>query len=1175
MMRAEKASVSRPRCSYHVYLSYRGQEISMNFINILHTALTDVGIQTFKRHSEARKGKIVGSELQKAVKESRISIIVFTEDYGYSRRCLDELVSILERKQISGHMILPVFYRVDPSHIRKQRESYAKAFHNYEEQIMAKKVERRNEHIAKIKIWRSSLTEVANMAGIVLEDGDELKFIQEIVEDIWGKLSRKVLSFAPYPVGIYSRVKEINFWLQDNSTNSCTLMIYGEPGIGKTTIAKALFNLHCDRFQCSSFLGDIREIAKESYGLINLQKNLLSDLLKEDKIDLNDIDRGASTIKEYLVHKKFLLVLDDVDDLNQLKGLLDSRDWIPPGSKVIITTTNEHLLNPLDACVMYECKRMNNHEALKHFSLHAFGQDHPVKEHMKHSKQIVKHCRGLPLALQVLASSLRGGNIDMWEGAIQKLERYSECHNHKVLELSYEALPDDHDKNVFLDIACFFVGKDKDYTIKVLDECGFHATAEIQILIDRYLLTVTPDNKLMMHQLLQEMGKEVICRESPIEPGKRSRIWHQKDALSVLHEETVTESIEGLVLKMCGSDESKPDRHESISKRPYFNDSQSTSTLTLQKNSSKRLGVGFLSWGQGNSVSARSQTVQNEAGMSAKAFSKMQELRYLELENVQFSGTFEGFPKKLRWLRWYGRFQLTSFPNGFPHENLVVLEMSNSNLHQTWEGAKSLRSLKILDLGHSHSLMKTPDFSGMPNLARVILEDCINLVKLHESIGRLHKLLVLNLKGCESLKKLPRKIWEIKSLQELTLCGCSKLELSRIMRNGNFLQALTRDVTNRDQFSSKAEKPICSDPLSAKSVYSIFWSWMSLWPKSAGSMSDIFRITLQSLDISHSNLTDTRIPYDLSVLSSLKYLSLRGNPICTLPGSLKSLTMLQSLQLADCTRLQWIPELPLSLQILNASNCRSLNKVTNLPNFMRSLDLHLENCEKLVEVQGVFKLDPIEDIDDILDLCCLDNLEVRAVDVELCNYLSSTKSKCPVQGLYEFGIHNIYIPGGKVPPKFSNISTGSSIDFTVPPLPNAKIQGLNICVAYAECLEECFSERHFIKVSNKTKGIKWIYGPTIFGIAGPGNPMLWFSNWKFGNQLERGDQVVVSLSMSCLVKEFGVYLVCSEQSEEEEETLFKNAEGCGCLSYPLQHAIGGDLSPYELSSGVYHLSIYS
>ncbi|MCD7458186.1 hypothetical protein HAX54_037505 [Datura stramonium] len=127
--------------------------------------------------------------------------------------------------------------------------------------------------------------------------------------------------------------------------------------------------------------------------------------------------------------------------------------------------------------------------------------------------------------------------------------------------------------------------------------------------------------------------------------------------------------------------------------------------------------------------------------------------------------------------------------------------------------------------------------------------------------------------------------------------------------------------------------------------------------------------------------------------------------------------MLQSLQLADCTRLQWIPELPLR------------------------------------SIQARFWPG---DIDDILDLSCLDNLEVRAVDVELCNYLTSTKSKGPLQGLYEFGIHNIFVPGGKIPTKFNNISTGSSIAFTVPQVPNVKIQGLEMCIAYAEYYEEMF-----------------------------------------------------------------------------------------------------------------------
>lgn len=137
---------------------------------------------------------------------------------------------------------------------------------------------------------------------------------------------------------------------------------------------------------------------------------------------------------------------------------------------------------------------------------------------------------------------------------------------------------------------------------------------------------------------------------------------------------------------MRGSDESKSDKHENMSKRPHCDDSPNTSTLIL-KNSSKRLCLRFFSWRQVNSVSARSQTAPNEAGISSKAFFKMQELRFLELDNVQLSGTYEGFPKKLRWMCWY-QFQLTSFPSGFPLENLVVLEMSNSNLHQTWEGAK-------------------------------------------------------------------------------------------------------------------------------------------------------------------------------------------------------------------------------------------------------------------------------------------------------------------------------------------------------------------------------------------------------------------------------------------------------------------------------------------------------
>ncbi|BFG23843.1 hypothetical protein CerSpe_101170 [Prunus speciosa] len=75
-----------------------------------------------------------------------------------------------------------------------------------------------------------------------------------------------------------------------------------------------------------------------------------------------------------------------------------------------------------------------------------------------------------------------------------------------------------------------------------------------------------------------------------------------------------------------------------------------------------------------------------------------------------------------------------------------------------WKGTRFLLGLKILNLSHSHSLVTTPDLSGVPNLEKLILKDCINLVVIDESLGNLEKLIFLNLKDCRSLMKLPTRI---------------------------------------------------------------------------------------------------------------------------------------------------------------------------------------------------------------------------------------------------------------------------------------------------------------------------------------------------------------------------------------------------------------------------------
>ena len=150
-------------------------------------------------------------------------------------------------------------------------------------------------------------------------------------------------------------------------------------------------------------------------------------------------------------------------------------------------------------------------------------------------------CSGLPLALEVLGSSLSGESVDVWESALAKLQTFSNAKIHNVLQVSYDCL-DDHDKELFLDIVCFFLGKEKDYMVKILDGCGFHVTIGIRNLVRKCLVSISEidNNTLMMHQLLRDMGREIIRQESPKEPGRRSRVWPHKDAFNVVKEKTVS-----------------------------------------------------------------------------------------------------------------------------------------------------------------------------------------------------------------------------------------------------------------------------------------------------------------------------------------------------------------------------------------------------------------------------------------------------------------------------------------------------------------------------------------------------------------------------------------------------------------------------------------------------------
>ncbi|KAM5554753.1 hypothetical protein ABKV19_022922 [Rosa sericea] len=500
-------------CSYHVFLSFRGQDTRKTFTDHLYTALVNAGFRTFRDDDELERGQDIKPELEKAIQLSRSSVIVFSKDYTSSAWCLDELVRILERKRTSDHVVLPVFYDIDPSHVRKQTGSVGKALARHGKKQSPEKLHR----------WRTALKEVADLAGMVLQnqsDGHESKFIKKIVEVIEEKLCRIPLSVDPYLVGIQYWVESINSWLQDGSSDVGILGIYGIGGIGKTTIAQVVYNSSFKKFEGSSFLENIRETSEQYNGLVRIQKQLLYDLLNRTEVEIHMVAEGINRIKDVIGSKKVLLVLDDVDHRDQLQAIFSMRNCFCPGSKIIITTRRPGLLKLYKDVKEYYIQTLDSVGSLELFCWHAFGQNHPIEGYMELSKRIVHHIGGLPLALQILGSSLTGQSVDVWESQLQKLETIPNTEILKKLRISYDALQDDHDKDVFLHIACFFIGKDKHLIIKILDGCGFYSLVGIQNLIDRCLVTVDASNEVTMPQMIRDMGREIVLLEYAKHPEK-------------------------------------------------------------------------------------------------------------------------------------------------------------------------------------------------------------------------------------------------------------------------------------------------------------------------------------------------------------------------------------------------------------------------------------------------------------------------------------------------------------------------------------------------------------------------------------------------------------------------------------------------------------------------------
>ncbi|XP_075080773.1 TMV resistance protein N-like [Nicotiana tabacum] len=1121
-MASSSASMSTsqfPRWNYKVFLSFRGEDTRKTFTGHLFKGLKNSGIFTFQDDKRLEHGASISDELLKAIEQSQVALVVFSKNYATSRWCLDELVKIMECKDQCGQTVIPVFYDVDPSHVRKQRESFAEAFDKHETSYKDD-----DEGMQNLQRWRNALTAAADLKGYDIRDGIEAENIQHIVDQISKLCNSATLSSLRGVVGINTHLEKLKSLLKVGINDvQIILGIWGMGGAGKTTIARAILDTLSHQFEASCFLADIKENEKR-HQLHSLQNTLLSELLRRKKDYVNNKHDGKWMIQDRLCSKKVLIVLDDIDHKDHLEYLAGDLDWFGDGSRIIVTTRDKHLIEKND--VIYEVTALPNHESMQLFNQHAFRKEFPDEHFKELSLKVVNYAKGLPLALKVWGSLLHNLGLTEWKSAIEHMKINSNSEIVEKLKISYDGL-EPIQQEMFLDIACILRGEEKDYAMQVLESCHIGAEYILRILIDKSLVFISENDQIQMHDFIEDMGKYIVNLQK--NPGERNRLWLAEDFEEVMTNNAGT-AMEAIFLT-------------------NFNSGRLRFSKKAMKNM-KRLRI---------------------FNISEKIFNERSSPRY----------ALEYLPNNLRCFVWES-YPWKSLPSTFEPKMLVHLALSDSSLHYLWMKTKHLPSLRRIDLSGSERLMRTPDFTGMPNLESLNLENCSILEEVHHSLGCCSKLIQLNLSLCASLKRFP--CVNVESLEYLSVACCYSLEkfpefhgrmkpeieidmlVSGLRELPSSIFQYQTHITKLDLSGMRNLVALPSSICRLKSLVSLDVRGcpkLESLPEEIGDLdnlenlhasdtlisrppSSIVRLnklkilkfcnfvggvhfefppvaeglrSLETLSLKDCNLTDGGLSEDIGSLSSLKKLNLRGNNFEHLPRSIAQLGALRILDLRNCKRLTQLPEFPPELNELRVDFHMAMKSIHDL-------------VTKRKKLQWV-KLDDAHN-DTIYNLFAH----------TLFQNISSSRHGISASDSLSESVFTIIHPEKKIPSWFLYHGTDSSVSVNLPVnwyIPD-KFLGFAVCYSgrlvdtTTQLIPECDDGMSWmtrkLALSNHSEcdTSEWHTERAIHFLLVP-LAVLWDTSEANGKT--PNDYGIIRLSFSGEVKEYGLRLLYNEEAELE------------------------------------------
>ncbi|KAJ0233451.1 Leucine-rich repeat-containing protein [Hirschfeldia incana] len=903
------SSVQSPPANL-VFINFRG-DVRKGIVSHIRKALERNKINAYIDEEEM-KGKHLDI-LFSRIEESRIALAIFSTHYAESKWCLDELVKINECVHSRKLVVIPIFYNVKTGDVKKQEGVFGEMFN---------RLKAGTSDVDKHFKWKKALEDVTQRIGITFSQKSEAELVEEIVQAVIAQLSMVVdkeihvagdeetpeaptagdeeTPEAPL-FDMPKRLEQLEEMLNFKCESTLMIGVVGMPGIGKTTLASKLFEKSQGYFISHVFLPDVRGMWKRS--TIDHRKFLMHELLENDDEVAN---LSPEEVKSRLLSTKSLVVLDNVSDKKQIEVLLGERDWLKRGSRIIITTSD---LSVIEGIVddTYEVLRLSGIDSFQYFKHFAFGnQDHtPEGNFMKLSKLFVDYAQGNPFALKILGGELTGKDETRWKETLRKLENSPTKAIREVLQISYDGLGK-LQKDVFLDIACFFRSGDEYYVRCLVEEsCDIAGVSGIKDLAGKFFINIS-GGRVEMHDLLHTFAKELGSQ------GSRS-LWNYKGVVDALKKEAGADSVRGVFVDMDELTQERP-------LKPY-------------------------------------------------TFSRMRNLRYLKFYNSHChreckAGCKLNCPdglelplEEIRYFYWL-KFPLKKLPEDFNPKNLSDLNLPYSEIEELWEGLKDTPKLRWVDLSHSSNLCNLTGLLNAESLQRLNLEGCTSLEELPREMNRMKRLAFLNMRGCTSLRVLPPHM-NLISMKTLILTNCSSLKEFQVISDN--LETLNLDGTAITQLPESMVKLQRLTVLNLKdceelvAVPECLGKLKALQELVLSGCSELktFPIRIETMKCLQILLVDGTSIKDMSKillfnrskvedlpelrrgtngLSSLQRLCLsRNDKITNLEIDMSLLCHLKLLDLKDCKKLTSILLLPPNLEILDAYGCVKLKTVTASP----------------------------------------------------------------------------------------------------------------------------------------------------------------------------------------------------------------------------------------------------